>query len=163
VSVDRSVVLIGIGNPFRGDDGVGPAVVATAAERLPPGVRAVELDGEAARLVEAWAGCDAAVVVDAVRSGGPPGRVLRLDLADGDPIPLEWRAAGSTHSTGLAEAVALARALDRMPGRLVVYGIEGHAFEEGTTLSPTVAAGADEAVARVVAEVGDLVRTEARA
>jgi len=39
----------------------------------------------------------------------------------------------------VAEAVELTRALGRLPPSLVVYAIEGHAFEPGDALSPEVA------------------------
>jgi hydrogenase maturation protease len=160
---ETTVVVVGIGNPFRGDDGVGPAVVAAAAERLPPGARAMELDGEAARLVDAWTGFDAAVLVDAVRSGtAPPGHIHRLEVGEDDGPTLVWRAPGSSHSTGLAEAVSLARVLDRVPPRLVLFGVEGQRYDEGTALSPAVAAAVDRVVALVVAEVGELLGTGAR-
>jgi hydrogenase maturation protease len=45
----------------------------------------------------------------------------------------------STHHFGLSEVIGLARALDRMPVRLRVYGIEGRSFGIGSALSPEVA------------------------
>jgi hydrogenase maturation protease len=73
-------------------------------------------------------------VIDAVRSGAPPGTIHRLD---GDP-PAAMRL-GSTHAIGLAEAIELGRALDRLPAHLELYGIEGAHFETGAELSPEVA------------------------
>ena len=61
-----------------------------------------------------WAGADEVVVVDAVRSGAPPGTRAPLRRA-GEPLPPALRGA-STHAFGLAEAIELARALGRLPG-----------------------------------------------
>jgi hydrogenase maturation protease len=157
----RPVVVIGIGNPVRGDDAVGLEVVSRVAADLPPGAVAVALDGEPARLIEAWSGFDAAVLVDAVVSGDhPAGHVHRVQVTDASSLP-SWGTGASSHAAGVAEAVALARALDRLPACLVVYGIEGVAFGEGEALSPLVAARLDTVVERVAAEIIELTRAGA--
>ena len=98
-------------------------------------------EGEPVGLIEDWAGADAVIVVDAVRSGAPTGTIHRLDpLAAPIPTALSQ---GSTHAFGLAETIELARALDRLPERLTVYGIEGACFEAGDALSPAVGAAVD--------------------
>lgn len=144
----RRVLMLGIGNRYRSDDGVGPVI----AERLCAlGIPAEERSGEGADLIDAWQGYDAVIVVDACRSGATPGTVMRID-ATAEPLP-----AGlfhySSHLFGLAEAVETARALGRLPPRLTVFGIEGAAFGFGDTLSPAVEAAVDEVVRLVVAEV----------
>ena len=66
-------VVIGVGNRYRRDDGAGPAVLdALAADPTAARARLLELDGEPARVVEAWAGADLAIVVDALCSDDPP-------------------------------------------------------------------------------------------
>jgi hydrogenase maturation protease len=87
-------------------------------------------------------------VIDAVSSGAEPGTVHRFD-ASRTPLPASLRRASSTHALGLAEAIELGRALDRLPARVIVYGIEGERFEAGAALTPAVAA-AVEAVAAAV-------------
>ncbi len=64
---DHRAVVIGVGNPFRRDDGIGPAAAAEIERQHLPGVRVVISDGEPAGLLEAWAGVDLAIVVDAIR------------------------------------------------------------------------------------------------
>jgi hydrogenase maturation protease len=88
-------------------------------------------------LLDAWAGAALAIVIDAVRSGAPPGTIHRVDL-DARPPAAALRL-GSTHAVGLAEAIELGRALDRLPVRLALYGIEGARFETGAGLTPAVA------------------------
>ena len=149
-------VVIAVGNDLRRDDGVGPAVVARVEEALPADVGVVVVDGEPSRLVDAWTGTAVAVVVDAVRSGAPAGTVHRLRVhPDGEPLPAPGRGASSSHAAGVAEAVALGRALERMPGRLVVVGVEVAAVGDGPGLSGPVAAAVPAAVAAVQAEVAD--------
>ncbi len=94
-------------------------------------------EGEPIDLLDRWVGADEVIVVDAVSSGAPPGTIHRLDpLAEPIQTALSQ---GSTHALGLAEAIELARALDRLPSSLAVYGIEGERFTAGEELSPAVA------------------------
>ena len=62
------MVIIGVGNEFRRDDGIGPEVVARLRDQVPATVELLVSDGEPARLIEAWSGAKLAVVVDAVRA-----------------------------------------------------------------------------------------------
>ena len=147
------MVVIGVGNEFRRDDGAGPAVVRTLRGRVPPGVELVITDGEPARLVEAWTGAALAIVVDAVLAQPPrPGTVHRFVVDR--PRPGTMRSA-SSHGLGLDDAVGLALALGRMPGRLIVHAIEAADLAQGTGLTPPVAAAVD-AVASTI--LGNLVR-----
>ena len=98
-------------------------------------------EGEPVGLIEEWTGADGVIVVDAVSSGAPAGTIHRLDPLSA-PIPAAL-SQGSTHAFGLAETIELARALDRLPDRLLVYGIEGERFEAGDELSPPVSAAVD--------------------
>ncbi|WP_334143847.1 hydrogenase maturation protease [Rhabdothermincola sp.] len=144
----RSVV-VGVGNPWRRDDGVGHRVVEAARKRLPPDVAVVLVDGEPTRLLEAWDGVDLAVVVDGIRTGGRAGAVRCVDLLAG---PLVTVPAVSSHSGGIAEAVELGRVLGRLPARLVLIGVEITDEADGPGLSPAVVAAVGPA-ARRVAEV----------
>ncbi|HEX6343262.1 hydrogenase maturation protease [Umezawaea sp.] len=139
-----SAVVIGIGNEFRRDDGVGPAIVAEVARR---GVRVEISDGDPVRLMDAWEDADLAVVVDAVRC--VPSRPGRLHRAN---VPTSTSAT-SSHGFGVPEAVELARALDRMPARLVVLAIEVDDVAFGVGLSPLVAGALGPAVDAVLAEL----------
>lgn len=145
-------VVVGLGSPDRGDDAVGPAVARAVGALGLPGVTVVEHE-DPTELVGLWAGRDLVVVVDAVRSGGAPGSVVRLETAAGDPPLPEsaWRSAGQggTHSFGLGASVELARVLGKLPRRLVVVGVEASSFEHGAGLSPAVAAAVAPAVEAV--------------
>jgi hydrogenase maturation protease len=144
-----------VGNPDRGDDGVGPAVVARATPRLlglVPPVRVLDC-ADPTELVHLWAGAGLTVVVDAVgaQRGERPGSLVLLRSGVGEPpLPSGIRCgAGGTHALGLAEAVELARALDRLPRRLVVLGVRAAGFAPGEPLSPQVAAAVEAAADRV--------------
>ena len=146
-------VVIGIGNPFRSDDGIGPAVAAQIQRRRLPGVRVVISGGEAAGLLEAWAGARLAVIVDAIRRvPSSPGRLHRLlasQLETGGP-------AASSHGLGVPDALRLGRVLERLPRRIVIFAVEGADTGPGTGLSDAVAAALPEVVAAVMAELPDV-------
>jgi hydrogenase maturation protease len=146
------IVVVGVGNELRGDDAVGLAVAVRLRGRVPEGVTVVECEQEPTRLLDAWSGADAAFVVDAAASGGPPGPVHRFD-ASAEPVPARvFRS--STHAFGVGDAVELARALGRLPGRVVVYGVEGGDFTAGAPLSVEVAAAVDLVVGKIEKELG---------
>ena len=146
----RAVVL-GVGNAYRGDDAVGLAVAARVRERAPE-LDVVVCEQEPVQLLDAWAGADLGLLVDAVSSGAEPGTVHRLD-ATAEPVPATvFR--GSTHAFGVAEVVELGRALGRLPGRLLIFGVEGAAFSAGDELTPAVAAAVEPLVDELLEEAG---------
>ncbi|NUT46700.1 MAG: hydrogenase maturation protease [Saccharothrix sp.] len=139
-----TAVVIGVGNEFRRDDGVGPAVARALAGS---GVRVEISDGDPVRLLEAWEGADVVVIVDAVRcTPSVPGRWHRTTLPHTVP-------AASSHGFGVPEAVELAEVLDRRPERLVVYAVEVADVGFGTGLSVAVAAAVPPLTAAVQAEL----------
>ncbi len=152
----REVVVIGVGNEYRADDGAGLAALGLLPD-LPDGVALVLSDGEATSLLEAWTGVATAIVIDVVAGGpAPPGTLHRLDvMADPDAPGATVLAGSSTssHDLGVGSAVALARALGRMPDRLIVHGIQGADFGQAATLSPPVAARIGDLAAAVLADI----------
>jgi hydrogenase maturation protease len=151
-----SRLVIGLGSPDRGDDAVGPWVARQAALLCLPGVVVVEHE-DPTGLIDLWSGSDLVVVVDAVLSGAPPGTVMVMEAgADADPLAEHaWARTGrgGTHAFGLAAAVELARALHRLPRRLVLVGVEVAAVEHGAALSAPVQAALDDVLAAVVTVV----------
>jgi hydrogenase maturation protease len=113
----------------------------------------VECEQEPTRLIDVWQDAETALVVDAVRSGAAPGTLHRFDTSE-RPLP-ERLFRSSTHSFGVGEAVELARALGRLPRTVIVYGIEGAAFEAGEGLSSEVALAVERAAAAVLADAGN--------
>lgn len=144
------MVVVCVGNELRGDDGAGPAVAARLR------ADAADLDvavcgQEPSRLLDAWAGADAAVVVDAVSSGAAPGTIHRFDASERALPSTVFR--GSTHALGVGEVIELARALGRLPGRVLVYGIEGGRFASGHGLTTEVSEAVEAVAAEVTTEV----------
>jgi len=146
-----SIVIIGVGNEYRSDDGAGIAVARRLRALFATGVTILEESGEGASLIEAWKGATWVMLVDAVRSGAPPGTIHRLD-ARAAPLPTGFFHY-STHAFSVAEAVELARSLDQLPAHLIVYGIEGENFAAGVELSSPVNQAVEAVVERAAIEV----------
>jgi hydrogenase maturation protease len=152
VSVPPEVTVIAIGNPYRGDDGVGAAVLSLVGESIgcDARVRLTELDGEPVRMMLAWEGSSTVWVVDATSSDRPPGSLHEVDAAGLREDDSAWRGVGGGHALGLSEAVDLAAVLGLLPDELRVLGVEGASFEHGEGLSPAVTEAVPVAAALLV-------------
>lgn len=137
-------LVIGIGNPDRGDDAAGLAVASEVRAAAPAGTAVIELAGDQLALLDAWDGAADVYVVDAICSGASAGSVYRFDASV--PLARDFSHRG-THLFSLADVIELARALGRLPARLRGFGIEGAGYELGAPLSPEA-----EAAVRTVAE-----------
>ena len=146
----RRRLLIGVGNPDRGDDGAGRAVARRLAARSDLALQVRESSGEATDLMHDWAGFDEVVVVDACRGAGPPGSVHRFGPDELDRVATLQHA--STHSLGVGAAIGLARALGTLPESLVIYAIEARQCGDGEGLSPEVERAVRDVTERVARE-----------
>jgi hydrogenase maturation protease len=155
------VLIVGIGNQYRHDDGVGPLIARALRARHLPGVRVLEHGGEGASLMAMWQDASCVILLDAVVGGGAPGTICQLDAAV-HPIPQDLLCA-STHAFGVAQAIELARALGELPGNLMVYAIEGRDFTPGIGLTPEVEAAVRQVIQRVTDRITDSVPEVQRA
>jgi hydrogenase maturation protease len=147
-----NTLVIGIGNEYRHDDTVGLIVARRLREKNLDGVKVLELSGEGAALIEAWRDAETVILVDAVHSGAAPGTIFRF-AARQQSIPTTFFHY-STHAFSVAEAIELARTLNQLPSRLIVYGIEGKDFAAGEGTSPEV----EQAASRVVDSITEELR-----
>jgi hydrogenase maturation protease len=132
------------------DHGSDDAAGLLAARRLRKlGIQAHELGVEALALLDAWSGRADVIVVDAVKSGALPGTITIWDAQTSRLPADQFRC--FTHALEVAEAIELARALDRLPRKLIVVGIEGIRFECGEPPSAEVA----EAVQRLARHIAN--------
>jgi hydrogenase maturation protease len=160
------ILVGGIGNIFRGDDGFGVEVARRLASRaLPRGVRVVDfgIRGHdlAFALAERW---ELAILVDAARRGGPPGTLYTIE-PDLDAL-LAPSAAVETHGLHPARAFALVRALGAAPPPLRIVACEPLTLGDGedevaVRLSAPVEAAVEPAAALVLALVAEALGTNA--
>ena len=141
-------LVVGLGNPILGDDGVGWRVADEIARQLLES--SVEIDKLALgglSLMERLVGYDRVIIVDAIQTqGGRIGDVYWLDLRD-----LPDRAAGHTtavHDTSLQTALQLGRQMGAsLPDDVQIVGIEAdRVYEFSEELTPAVATAVPQAV-----------------
>jgi hydrogenase maturation protease len=132
-------LVVGLGNPLRGDDGIGPrAIQMLVTEALPEGVEVVEGGTQGLGLVSLMEGWRRVILVDAANVGQPPGRFVRF-------TPQEARLLGSdqslsVHNAGLRDALLLAETLELLPDEIVIYGMQPSNLDWDDDLSPQVKA-----------------------
>jgi len=139
-------LVVGLGNPILGDDGVGWRVAEEVRARLTdPDVTVTCLALGGVSLMERLVGYRRALVVDALTTGAPLGSVFSVPLS---ALPEPAGHTASAHDTTLAAALALGRALGaELPEEVWVVAVEAERlYEFSDTLSPPVAAAVPEAV-----------------
>jgi hydrogenase maturation protease len=164
-SLPFHTLVLGLGNPLRGDDGAGlrvaEAIDARLRERPLPGVRVVASTRAGLDVIDLLAGASRAVIVDClVAPDAHPGRIRRLTI---DACPGSARLVGA-HDLSLADAFALARATGvPMPTEVEVYGIEAvETLAIGEGLSPAVEGAVRVLAAEIYARLAVLANEERR-
>lgn len=155
----RRVLVAGIGNVLRGDDGFGPAVIQ-ALQALPglfDGVRAVEMGIGGLGLVhELMDGYDLLILIDAVNRGGTPGSLYMLEPEVPDPADLPDLArhelATDMHEAVPERALIVARAAGVLPPVVRIVGCQpGDTDAFSMELSGPVRQAVPKAVAAILA------------
>lgn len=158
------VLVAGMGNDLRQDDGFGISVVRRFEEGdVPEGVRIYESGIAGIGLVqELMDGYEALIVVDATDRGEEPGTVSLLEVEVPDPEEATGESRqeflADTHLTVPSKALTLARALEILPPRVYILGCQPKEQGLGMDLSEPVEAGVNEAVGRLRRLTARLVR-----
>lgn len=148
-----SILVLGLGNPILGDDGVGWAVAQQVRAEVAQEI-AIEVDFAALgglSLMERMLGYRKVVLIDAIETGASPeGTVSSFPLAS-LPNPM-WGHTASTHDTSLMTALQAAKAMGAdIPGTVLVVAIEAkRTYDFSEKLSPRVAEAARVATRKVL-------------
>jgi hydrogenase maturation protease len=149
----RGILILGVGNLLRKDDGVGvQAVQRLQALPLPGGVTVVDAGTAGVGLVDILEGYERAVIIDAADMGLQPGSVAKFR-----PEATQFRTPDfqlSMHSADVAGALELARALGRQLPELAVIGVQPRDTTWGTEMSVEVLAEMRHIVDLVLEEIG---------
>ena len=133
------VAVVGVGNEIMRDDGVGPRVIAELESRPAAEtdeVRLYDAGTTAFLALEAMSGCERAIVIDAIRTGGEPGTVQEYRFVDG---AFDGEAPEMTmHDVSFTEALGYAEDAYDLPDDVLVLGVEPATIEPGTALSERV-------------------------
>ncbi len=146
------IVVIGVGNLLKGDDGFGVRVIeALGGEDLPEGVECIDGGTGGPTLMVHFEDARALILIDAVDLGAEPGilRTFSLDevteTQSGTPFSL--------HDLGVMPMLRLARKLQRCPPVVRFVGVQPERFDQGDRLTPVVKAAVPKAVDMVMQEL----------
>jgi hydrogenase maturation protease len=135
-SLNKRVLVIGIGNELRTDDAAG-ILAARLVKKLELGdADVIESCGDGAELIELWTGRQNVIIIDAVKSGSPPGTIHRFKV-NSSRLPSEFFKF-STHLFSVPQAIYLSASLGKLPENLIIFGIEAKSFEMGSGLTPKI-------------------------
>jgi hydrogenase maturation protease len=132
-----SIVVLGLGNLLRRDEGLGIRALQRLQARytVPDSVRLVDGGTLGLELLNYVEGVERLLVLDAALTDGPPGTLMRLA---GEDVPAFLGVKTSPHEIGLPDLLAVARLRGLEPPELVVLGMQPEAIELGWELSPVV-------------------------
>lgn len=133
------ILVLALGNPLRGDDGVGTAVLRRLSQSQLP-AHVTLLDGGTPGLETAllWQGYERVIIIDAAEMGAAPGTWRRFAPDDVQLSSASLQA--SMHQAGLAEALTLAQALQMLPPQVIIFGVQPAALDWAPGLSDAVTA-----------------------
>jgi hydrogenase maturation protease len=135
----RPILILGLGNPLQGDDGIGCRIAdELLTHTLPDNVEVVDGGTPGIGLLNLFEGRQRVIIIDAAEMGQPPGQVVRFRPED---VTLTGSAQRfSLHRSGVADALALGRELGLALPEMVVFGVQPERVDWGQGLSPKVEA-----------------------
>jgi len=138
--VGKRVLIAALGNPLRGDDGVGPAIIQTlkSAYLLPDNVTYYELNGSALLSVLIDSRFDKVIIVDAANIKGTPGEWIRFALNDVEFTSMDLDYCISLHQLNLPEIIAIMETLGVKIPEMIIYGIQPLDVDYSDELSEAV-------------------------
>jgi hydrogenase maturation protease len=145
-------VVLGLGSPLMGDDGLGLVALDALRERARFDPQPEWIDGGTwgMNLLPIIESADRLLLIDAIRAGAEPGELVVLER---DALPRGLGIKLSPHQIDLQEVLALAELRGHLPAEAVAMGLEPARVELGWGLSPVLEAGLEALLDRVVAQL----------
>ena len=149
---DAPTVVIGLGNPLMGDDGLGLAALARLQSdwELAEGVESVDGGTWGLNLLPVIEDAGRVLLIDAITVGAAPGTLVRIPR---DRLPRYLATKISPHEVDLRDVLALAELRRTLPAETTAIGLEPAAVALGSELSPPIEAALDTLVAAVVEDL----------
>lgn len=141
-------VIVGLGSDYRKDDGVGLYIARKLRSILPQKIEIIAGVADGTDLIELWNNKNICIVIDAVSSDSKSGMIHEYDGLTQD-LPENIFSAFSTHAFSISRTVKLAKTINQLPARLIIYGIEGADFSAGQGLTPAVTTAADNVIRKI--------------
>lgn len=138
MSEPARTVVLGLGNPLRGDDGLGLAGLGWLGRewRLPSDVRLVDGGMWGLQLLPLVEQADAVLLLDAIDAGRDPGALIILEREE---LPRMLGHKLSSHQVAVPEVLAVCELRGTMPARIAAMGLQPATVTPSTVLSPVVA------------------------
>jgi hydrogenase maturation protease len=152
VNVEKTVLVLGIGNLVMSDDGAGIRVIHKLMEsyRFPDYVKLVDGGTLGLDLLPMLENVTNLILVDAVNTGDHPGTLVRLY---GEELPIALETKVSPHQMGLKDLLAVSELMGHKPGEMVLIGVQAGSVEMGTDMTGEVNAALDKMIVNVLAEL----------
>jgi hydrogenase maturation protease len=143
---------MGVGSILMTDEGIGIRAVEEIQRRyrFPANVEVLDGGTSGIELLSYISGRDYLIIIDAIKSGNPPGTVLKVE---GEDVPARFRTRISPHQLGISDLLAAATLTDEIPKQLVLFGIEPKEIVLGIGLSEEVRSSLDRLIQVVVDEL----------
>jgi hydrogenase maturation protease len=158
-----SILIIGLGNPILGDDGIGWSIAQeiesqltssikhTSQHKTMKNIKVIKLSLGGLRLMESMVGFDSVILIDAISTGKSPlGSVIVFPL---DNLPNNSVGhLSSPHDTSLQNALLIGKSLGaKLPKEITVVGIESKiTYDFSEEISMPIKASIPEATSKVM-------------
>jgi hydrogenase maturation protease len=151
-NTQEGTLVVGLGNPLMGDDGVGIAAMERLGEQyeIPEGVQLIDGGTWGMNLLPVLESAGNIIFLDAIRIGGEPGTIVELEQ---DQLPRMLSHKMSPHQIDLREVLALAMLRGNLPNQLAAIGVEPERVEMRMDMTASVTSAIDEMVRRTVARL----------
>ncbi len=147
--MSSGTVVIGLGNPLMGDDGLGIVVARQLLSRtdLPDGVQVVDGGTWGLNLLPVIEDAERVLLVDAIDTAEAPGTLIRLSR---ERLPRYLATKISPHQVDLRDVLALAELRGTLPDDTTAIGLQPQIVALGTALSPLIAGRMEELMSAVL-------------
>lgn len=148
----HGTVVVALGNPLLADDGLGIEVLGRLARAYDCGAEVDLEDGGTwgMNLLPILEQSERVLFVDAIRTGRPPGTLVRVEGAD---LPRTLGLKVSPHQVDLQDVVAAATLRGTFPSEAVAIGVEPEVVTTRLGLSDVVAGRLDDLLDAVVSQL----------
>jgi len=152
----KETLVLGVGNPLRRDDGIGPEVIRLLSEdrakknsryKLADDVDLLDGGTDGLGLIEYLKEYKKVVIIDAVEMKLPPG-TIKVFTPEEAVISINTDSL-STHGFGIAELIKLSKELDINP-ELIIVGVQPEDVSYGEELSAAVDHGLNDILEIVI-------------
>lgn len=148
---DSNILVLGVGNPLAGDDGLGPAIVhrLNSAFRFPGNVTVIDIGPNILAALEQIAGADKLLIVDAVLDDAPPGTVISRRIEENHVM-----VSSGQHQIGIEELLhKIENLCGHKPQAALVGIVPREIVAWSDRLSETVMNALPEAIEKITAQL----------